>query len=493
MTTVHEVRDENGQLSPELTAAWNAVRLAIDGADHVAFTKGAVDSVLEASSHVWSEGTVVPLDEEKRQRLADQNAELAGEGIRVLGLAFKPVSAPPRDGDTAAVEQDLVFAGMAGMVDPVRPEAHDAVDRCVDAGIRPVMITGDHPRMAQYVARQLGMLPAEIDPQGQGANVLTGRELEAMPQEDLEGVVEDVSIYARVAPEHKLRIVDALQAKGHVCAMTGDGVNDAPALKSADIGVAMGITGTDVSKEAADMVLQNDNFATIVAAVEEGRTIYSNIRRFIRFLLACNTGELWVFLIAPFLGMPLPLLPVQILWMNLVTDGFPALGLGVEGAERDVMKRPPRDPKVQIVDRRQVVHILWVGVTIGLLSLILGFVAWRGAGAPAGIGPHGSVTAQLWQTMLFCTMVFGQLSLALAERSDRASLLTIGLGSNPYLLAAVGGSFLLQLAVVYVPILQTLFRTTALSIGQLLACLAAGAVVFMAVEVGKAIGRRGIR
>jgi Ca2+-transporting ATPase len=241
------------------------------------------------------------------------------------------------------------------------------------------------------------------------------------------------------------------------------------------------------------MVLQNDNFATIVAAVEEGRTIYSNIRRFIRFLLACNTGELWVFLIAPFLGMPLPLLPVQILWMNLVTDGFPALGLGVEGAERDVMKRPPRDPKVQIVDRRQVVHILWVGVTIGLLSLILGFVAWRGAGAPAGIGPHGSVTAQLWQTMLFCTMVFGQLSLALAERSDRASLLTIGLGSNPYLLAAVGGSFLLQLAVVYVPILQTLFRTTALSIGQLLACLAAGAVVFMAVEVGKAIGRRGIR
>jgi Ca2+-transporting ATPase len=307
--------------------------------------------------------------------------------------------------------------------------------------------------------------------------VLTGQELDRATLEELQGVVEEVPVYARVSPEHKLKIVEALQSRGHVVAMTGDGVNDAPALKKADIGVAMGITGTDVSKEAADMVLLDDNFATIVAAVEEGRTIFDNIRKFIKYTMTSNTGEIWVMLLAPFLGMPLPLLPLQILWVNLVTDGLPGLAMTVEPPERDVMRRPPYPPRMNIFARGLGRDIIWVGLLMGFVSLAMGFWAWY----------TGHAT---WRTMVFTTLTLSQMGNALAIRSERDSLFRIGLLSNKAMLAAVLLTFVLQLAVVYVPLLQEVFHTVALPLGDLLISLVLSTVVFWAVEIQKWWSRR---
>jgi Ca2+-transporting ATPase len=306
---------------------------------------------------------------------------------------------------------------------------------------------------------------------------LTGNDLDRLSPEELKAQVEQVSIFARVAPEHKLKIVDALQEQGHVVAMTGDGVNDAPALKSADIGVAMGITGTDVSKEAAEMVLQDDNFATILAAVEEGRIIMGNVLRFVRYILASNSAEILAMLAAPFFGLPLPLLPVQILWMNLVTDGLPALALGFEKGEPNIMSQPPRNPKSRIIDGRMGVHILWVGVLMAALAVGIGVFRFRDPGS-----------AQVWQTMLFTTLVFSQLTLALAERS-LSSVFTIGLFSNRYMVWALSLTLLLQLAAVYVPFLQPFFHTRALSPSQLGTCALLSLTVFAAVEIEKTLAR----
>ncbi len=486
MTTLHDVPTNRQALPAVLAAAWDGI---VGDAACIAAAKGGVESVISVCDRVYRGGKIVPLTDDVRQELTEQNATLASEGIRVLGVALRSFDTRPDELDAQAVESELVFLGMVGMVDPVRTEVCDAIGKCVSAGIRPVMITGDHPLMARYIARKLGMVPRDDDSK---LRVLTGRDLAAMSADQLSDAVKDVSIYARVAPEDKLNIVDALQAHGHIVAMTGDGVNDAPALKSADIGVAMGITGTDVSKEVSDMVLEDDNFTTIVAAVEEGRTIFANIQRFIRFLLTCNTGELWVFLIAPFCGMPLPLLPVQILWMNLVTDGFPAMGLGVEPSEKDIMRRPPRNPTAPIINWTQGVHILWVGLLIAALAMAVGYSFWKDAGAPAGVDLHAegvSVQASVWQTMLFCTMVFSQLFLAFSERSDRYSLFTIGLLSNKYVLISVIGAFACQLGVVYLPFCQNLFKTASLSAGQLGLCVAVGMVVLLAAEVEKAVRR----
>jgi Ca2+-transporting ATPase len=358
-----------------------------------------------------------------------------------------------------------------------------AVERCRAAGVRPVMITGDHPLIARYIGGQLGLAG--------GGRVLTGRELATIDKEALEREVREVSIYARVAPEHKLRIVDALQQNGHIVAMTGDGVNDAPALKEADIGVAMGITGTDVSQQAADMVLRDDNFATIVAAVEEGRTILDNLVRFVRYILASNAAEIFAMLAAPLLRLPLPLLPAQILWMNLVTDGLPALALGVEPAEADVMQRPPREPRAPIIRSHMGVHILWVGALMAAVGLGLGLWHYVPAeGAPAaGHGHGGMVEGAPWQTMLFTVLVFSQFTLALAERSHRDSLWRIGFFSNRPMAGAVALCFLLQLGVVYLPFLQPFFDTVPLTARQLGLCLAGSAVVFVAVEIEKALKR----
>jgi Ca2+-transporting ATPase len=367
------------------------------------------------------------------------------------------------------MERDVTFIGLVAMMDPPRSEVKEAVQTCISAGIRPVMITGDHPLTAAHIARELRIATHD--------RVITGQELERMSVEELEEIVEDVPVYARVSPEHKLKIVQALRDRGHIVAMTGDGVNDAPALKKADIGVAMGITGTDVAKEAADMVLLDDNFATIVAAVAEGRAIYDNIRKFIRYTMTSNAGEIWVMLLAPFLGMPLPLLPLQILWVNLVTDGLPGLALTVEPAERNTMRRPPYPPQENIFGRGMARDILWVGLVMGLISLAMGYWAWATGHAA-------------WQTMVFTTLTLSQMGNALAIRSERDSLFKIGLSSNRAMLGTVLLTFALQLAVVYTPLLQGIFKTQALSLDELAISLVTSTVVFWGVELAKWLMRR---
>jgi Ca2+-transporting ATPase len=474
MTTVHQVN-----VPPDETD------IPCQDTAFVAFTKGAVDGLLEMTSHVWSGEEAVPLTDELRERIEAANAELAKNGQRVLGVAFRRLSAQPEDADEAELERDMTFIGLVGMMDPPRAEVKEAVDTCKAAGIRPVMITGDHPLTARHIAHELGIVgngsggAAMNSAAGLAANdhVLTGQELSRISIEDLEGVVEEVPVYARVSPEHKLKIVQALQDRGHIVAMTGDGVNDAPALRKADIGVAMGITGTDVAKEAADMVLLDDNFATIVAAVEEGRTIYDNIRKFIKYTLTSNAGELLVMLIAPFLGMPLPLLPLQILWINLVTDGLPGLALTLEPAEPGTMRRPPYEPQENIFGRGLGRDILWVGLLMALVSLGVGYGGWS----------HGNLA---WQTMIFTTLVLSQLGNAIALRSERESLFTIGLFSNPAMLGTVLLTFGLQLAVVYVPLFQGIFNTQALSLSELVIGLVLSAAVFLGVEIEKLVLRR---
>ena len=456
MTTIHkvEIKDDDTE------APWS-------GSPYVAFTKGAVDSLLEISDRIWTgeENDFVELDDEWRQRILDGNAKLAGEGQRVLALAFRPLEEEDEER-----EDDAIFIGLVGMIDPPRPEVKKAVATAKEAGIRPIMITGDHPLTAQNIAKDLDITATETN--------LTGYELSKMDAAALKKKVEDISVYARVSPEHKLNIVEALQDKGHIVAMTGDGVNDAPALKRADIGVAMGITGTDVSKEAADMVLLDDNFATIVAAVEEGRKIFDNIRKFVKYTLSSNTGELFVMLIGPFLGMPLPLLPLQILWINLVTDGLPGLALAVEDGERGIMKRSPFHPKESIFSRGMGTQIIWIGFLMGLVSLGIGYFYWLR-------DPNGP-----WQTMVFTTLTLAQMGNALATRSNIDSIFKIGLFSNRLMVVAVLVTFLLQMALIYVPFLQDFFNTEALPPTDLLIALATSLIVFVAVEISKQFKKR---
>ncbi|RMG93948.1 MAG: cation-translocating P-type ATPase [Chloroflexi bacterium] len=458
MTTIHEVKVAN-----------NGSDVPWRGAPYVAFCKGAVDNLLDVADEVWDGEKFLPLDEEMKQRIMRANDRLAQQGQRVLGVAFRPLSSVDNAEETA-VESHMIFIGLVSMIDPPRPEVKQAVATARRAGIRPVMITGDHRLTAEHIARELDI--------ARNGRSLTGEDLSRMSLEELEAIVEDVSVFARVSPEHKLNIVQALQDKGHIVAMTGDGVNDAPALKKADIGVAMGITGTDVSKEAADMVLLDDNFATIVAAVEEGRVIFDNIRKFIKYTLSSNTGELIVMLVAPFLGMPLPLLPLQILWINLVTDGLPGLALAVEPGERGIMDRPPFHPKESIFSRGMGQRILWIGILMGLVSLFMGYAYWR-----QDPGGH-------WRTMVFTTLTLAQMGNALAIRSNIDSIFSIGFWSNKLMVVAVTITFVLQLALIYVPFLQNFFRTRALSFSELLLSLAASSVVFIAVELEKWYRRR---
>ena len=460
MTTVHR---PNPGLVPDLLNPYKDERPDFFQPDqYLVITKGAVDSLLEVSNRVWSGGETETLDEHWRGRIMKANNDLAQNGMRVLGLAFCQC-------DTAEpVERDLIFIGLVGMIDPARPEVKDAVREAKAAGIRPVMITGDHPLTAAYIAEELGI--------AQSRKTLTGAELDAMSIEQLEAVVEDVPVYARVSPEHKLKLVQALQKRGHIVAMTGDGVNDAPALKKAEIGVAMGITGTDVSKEASDMILLDDNFATIIASVKEGRRIYDNIRKFIKYTMTSNAGEIWVMLLAPFIGMPLPLTSLQILWVNLVTDGLPGLALAIEPAERNVMKRPPYPPNENIFGRGMARDILWIGLLMGLVSLGVGYLYYR-------IDP--SASPAVWQTVTFTTLTLAQMGNALATRSDRDTLFQIGLFSNKAMIGSVLLTFALQLAVIYVPFLNRAFSTTPLSPRDLLISLGFGVIVFIAVELFK--------
>jgi P-type Ca2+ transporter type 2C len=454
MTTIHRVSSNQGRAPFEVGSChW----------PFLAFTKGAVDSLLEISRSVWVHGQVEPLNQAWRDLLVGANERLAKKGMRVLGMAFRGLGSVPNAG--AEVEQDLIFVGMVGIMDPPRPEAFSAVARCKTAGIRTVMITGDHPFTAQSIADRLGIDTGPI---------VTGSQLDRLSPADLESVADSTQVYARVSPEHKLKIVEGLQRRGHIVAMTGDGVNDAPALKKADIGVAMGIAGADIAREAADMILLDDNFATIVAAVEEGRVIYGNLRKFIQYILTTNSGEIWVMLAAPLLGMPLPLMPLQILWMNLVTDGLPALALGVEPAEAELMQRPPHGPDESIFARGMGRHVIWVGLLMGFLSLGVGYWYWRDGDSN-------------WQTVLFTTLTLSQMAHVMAIRSERRSLFQIRLMSNKPLLGAVSLTVVLQLALLYLPFLQAMFKTRALSLQDLVLTLTISSVIFVAVELEKRI------
>ncbi len=452
------------------------------------FTKGAPDVLLARCSRELVGEDRRPLSDARRAEIVKVNEGLAREALRTLGVAFRSLPAAAFEAAEVDehVEEDLVFAGLIGMIDPPRAEAKEAVARAKAAGIRPVMITGDHPVTAAVIAAELGIAT--------DGRAVTGAELEKMPDDVLGRTVRDVSVYARVNPDHKLRIVQALQREGAIAAMTGDGVNDAPALKTADIGVAMGITGTDVSKEAADIVLADDNFASIVAAVEEGRAIFSNIRTFLRYLLSSKIGEVMTMFFGVLLadvigltaagggGVVLPLLATQILWINLVTDGAPALALGVDPADSGVMAKPPRPRSERVITRRMWSGILFVGAIMAAGTLLV-----LDASLPGGL-IEGAGDMRYAHTMAFTTLVFFSLFTVFNARSDERSAF-VGLFSNKWLWGAILLSLLLHAAVVYVPFLQQAFSTESLSAGDWLRCAAVGSSVLWLRELSKVITR----
>jgi len=405
------------------------------------FTKGAADVIIEKCTKIYTSGGIVPLDEVKKKRILKINDDMAKEALRVLGLAYKRIN---RYSNFKEAESELVFVGLTGMIDPPRKEALNAVKKCNLAGIKPIMITGDHKITAYAIARELNICQ-------EGDRVLTGKELEEMSDSKLQALVDEVAVYARVSPKHKLRIVKALKKKGHIVAMTGDGVNDAPAVKEADIGVSMGITGTDVTKEASSMVLMDDNFASIVSAIEEGRIIYSNIRKFIRYMLSCNIGEVLTMFLGMLMGLPLPLLPIQILWVNLVTDGLPAIALGLEPAEKDIMMRPPRGAKESVFSRGLLNLILFRGVIIGLSTLVVFISILKFSGDVS--------TAR---TAAFVTLVITQLIHVFECKSERKNIFEVPLFNNIPLVLAVICSLIMIIGVVYHPFFQKIFRTVAL-------------------------------
>jgi Ca2+-transporting ATPase len=438
-----------------------------DGARIIAFVKGAPEQVIPLCHAQLTAGGAQPLDAAIAAGAAER---MAADGLRVLAYACRIFDAVPADLAPGSVESQLTLLGLVGMLDPPRPEAQQAVQLCRTAGITPVMITGDHPATARAIAARLGIAQADQE-------VLTGTQLASLSDDELDERATRIRVYARISPEQKIRIVKALQDRREFVAMTGDGVNDAPALKRADIGVAMGITGTDAAKEAAHMILLDDNFATIVGAVREGRRIFDNIRKFIKYTMTSNSGEIWTIFLAPFLGLPIPLLPIHILWINLVTDGLPGLAFAVEPEERGIMRRPPRPPEESIFAHGMWQHIVWVGLLMGAACLISQGVALH-------MGWH-------WQTIVFTVLTFSQLGHALAIRSERDSLFAQGLRSNLPLLGAVLFTVALQLATIYVPLLNEVFKTDALSLVELGFCLVMSVVVFIAVEAEKWLVRRG--
>lgn len=416
-----------------------SVLLKDESGHHVQYTKGAPEGILEKCVSERRDNKVIPLTDQRRREIIEANGEMASRALRALALAYRD-----HDGAEPAIDETgLTFAGLVGMIDPPREEVKEAVVRCREAGIRPVMITGDHPATATSIARELG-IASETD------RVVTGQDLDAMSDDELSENVEHIAVYACVAPEHKLRVVRAWKARGEIVAMTGDGVNDAPAVKAADIGIAMGISGTDVTREASSMVLMDDNFTSIVNAVEEGRSIYDNIQKFLIFLLSCNAGELMLMLFASLLGWPTPLLPVQLLWMNLVTDGFPALALAMEPPEPGLMLRPPRSPRASILSWQLGSAILLRGLLLAAVSL---------AAFAFLLGPDGEDIATA-QTMAFCIMVFGQLFLALAARSQVWTFWQLGPTTNVYVFAAVAMSAVLQVGIIALPFARAIFDVT---------------------------------
>jgi Ca2+-transporting ATPase len=437
------------------------------GDSRVAYMKGGADVVLGLCSTALLHGETVPMTDDLRAELSSANESLAGGGFRTLAFATRTLDASePSEGEQ--LERDLTYVGIVGLVDPPRPEVSRAIDVTHAAGMEVAMITGDHALTARAIGEEIGLL--------HGERVVTGAELERITDEELFELVEDIRIYARVNPEHKLRIVDALKRRGHVVAMTGDGVNDAPALKKADIGVAMGMVGTDVSREAADMVLTDDNFATIVSAIHQGRVVFDNLRKFILFLLSCNASEVLIIFLTTFVARTPALLPLQILWMNLVTDGLPALALGVDPAAPDVMERPPRGADEGILTRRRQAQVLWQGAFItagGLLAY------WWGH----GLTPD--MTTARAQTILFTVMVAAQLLHSFNFRSQTRTVWSRESLKNRWLLLAAAGSIVLQLLVIYTPFLQRVFRTEALHSADWLMVLVCALLPVAAIDLVK--------
>ncbi|WP_297335162.1 cation-translocating P-type ATPase [Algoriphagus sp.] len=415
--------------------------------------KGATESIVQVLSEPSLE-----------TKITSTSRKWAAEGERVLAFAGKMIDQLPEQTRWNELENELEYYGLVGMIDPPRAEVAQAIQECKSAGIKPVMITGDHPETAKAIAAAVGIFQ-EKD------LILTGKALTELSDQDFENQIEQTSVYARVAPDQKLRIVKTLQKKGHYVAMTGDGVNDAPSLKASTIGVAMGITGTDVSKEAAHMILLDDNFATIIRAIREGRRIFDNIRKFIKYIMTCNGAEIWTIAMAPLFGLPIPLLPIHILWINLVTDGLPALALAGEREEKDVMRRPPRPPQQSLFADGVGVHIIWAGILMAGVTLFTQYWAIRN---------HGH-----WQTMVFTVLAFSQLGHVMAIRSDRTFLFRQGLLGNAPLLGSVLVTLALQLLVIYLPFFNQLFHTEALHLTELIYCAGMGLVVFHAVEIEK--------
>lgn len=434
-------------------------------------TKGAPDILLDRCKYlVWDE-KIVPLTPALKKCIKDSIENMANKALRNLGIAYKEIKIGERIDSTQDAEKDLIFVGIVGMIDPPRDEVREAIQKCKKAGIKTIMITGDHQTTAEAIAKQLDILPKD------GLTV-DGLQLQNMSTIEIEEKVNDIYVYARVSPEHKLRIVKTLQSRGHVVAMTGDGVNDAPAIKAADIGISMGITGTDVSKEASSLILSDDNFATIVAAIEEGRGIYDNIRKFIRYLLASNVGEILTMLFAMLLGLPLPLVPIQILWVNLVTDGLPAMALGVDNPEEQIMSRRPRDGRENIFARGLGVKILSRGLLIGLMTLGVFFITYNS-------DPSNLIKAQ---TMAFATLVMAQLIHVFDCRCS-ISIFHRNIFENKYLLLAVFISLIMMIGVIYVEPLQPIFRTVDLNGLDWITVLIAGAIPSLVFGFGKVFKR----
>ena len=442
MTTLHQTKNADAEI--------------------IVITKGAVDVLFEKLNA--EQKSHIPEFERKVN-------EMAEKGYRVLGYAMKTLSSLPENLDPNAIETELTLIGFVGMIDPPREEARQAVSECKEAGIIPVMITGDHKLTAKAIAEKLGIISSEED------LVLTGSELSELTQIEFVKIVEKVRVYARVNPEQKLRIINALQSKNHFVAMTGDGVNDAPALKNADIGIAMGINGTEVSKEASHMILLDDNFATIVVAVKHGRKIFDNILKFIKYIMTGNSGEIWAIFLAPFFGLPIPLLAIHILWINLVTDGLPGLALASEPSETNIMKRPPRNPTKNIFSNGMALHILWVGFLMGVVTI--GMQAYA---------IHYANTH--WQTMAFTVLCFSQLGHVMVIRSGRDSIFKIGFFSNKPMVGALLITVALQIMIIYMPFFNEIFKTQPLTLYELLLTLAVSSIVFWSGEIEKSIKNR---
>lgn len=462
MTTFHKLEVKNEKLEVKENRDFTPSHFLLP-TSYLSFTKGAVEVLVERSDSILTSEGLKTLDVKEILRI---NERMAADGLRVLGIAMRRWDKIPDDMFSENVETGLTILGLVGMIDPPREEARESVTLCKTAGVKPVMITGDHPLTAKAVAKRLGIL--EDDSKA----IITGKELAELSMEEFEERVEKIKVYARVAPEQKLKIIKALQDKGQFVSMTGDGVNDAPALKRADIGIAMGITGTDVSKEASHMILLDDNFATIVRAVKEGRRIFDNIRKFIKYTMTSNSGEIWTIFLAPFLGLPIPLLPIHILWINLVTDGLPGLALAAEPPEKEIMKRPPRHPQESIFAHGLGAHIIWVGLLMGFVSIFT--QTWS---IKTGLA-H-------WQTMVFTVLCLSQMGHVLAIRSEKESLFSQGLFSNKPLVGAFILTFALQVATIYVPFLNPIFKTEPLILSELAITLALSTVVFFAVETEK--------